>query len=131
MDDNRWMERALVLAGQAAAAGEVPVGAVLVREGIVLVKGTINLSQAMTRPRMQKSWPCGRQRPLNKTTACREAPFMSRWSPAPCASVPWSTPVSHGLSTRPVNHVQAFVKASCICQQWNSITTGWLWREGC
>ncbi len=39
MDDNRWMERALVLAGQAAAAGEVPVGAVLVREGIVLGEG--------------------------------------------------------------------------------------------
>ena len=39
MDDNRWMERALALAGQAAAAGEVPVGAVLVREGIVLGEG--------------------------------------------------------------------------------------------
>jgi len=33
MDDERWMSRALALAEQAAAAGEVPVGAVVVRDG--------------------------------------------------------------------------------------------------
>lgn len=32
MDDQRWMARALELARQAAEAGEVPVGAVLVRD---------------------------------------------------------------------------------------------------
>lgn len=37
--DTRWMRRALALAGQAAASGEVPVGAVLVRDGEVLGEG--------------------------------------------------------------------------------------------
>ena len=32
-DDERWMNRALALAGQAANAGEVPVGAVVVLDG--------------------------------------------------------------------------------------------------
>jgi tRNA(adenine34) deaminase len=35
--DNRWMARALDEARAAAAAGEVPVGAVIVREGVALV----------------------------------------------------------------------------------------------
>ncbi|HEX7381635.1 MAG TPA: tRNA adenosine(34) deaminase TadA [Nevskiaceae bacterium] len=34
-----WMRRALALAARAASAGEVPVGAVLVRDGIVLGEG--------------------------------------------------------------------------------------------
>lgn len=38
-DDIGWMRRALALAEQAGAAGEVPVGAVLVREGEVLGEG--------------------------------------------------------------------------------------------
>ena len=38
-EDEAWMHRALVLAGEAAAAGEVPVGAVLVRDGEVLGEG--------------------------------------------------------------------------------------------
>jgi tRNA(adenine34) deaminase len=37
--DRRWMARALELAREAAAAGEVPVGAVLVREGEELGAG--------------------------------------------------------------------------------------------
>lgn len=32
-DDERWMDRALALAGEAAARGEVPVGAVVVLDG--------------------------------------------------------------------------------------------------
>jgi tRNA(adenine34) deaminase len=39
-DDERWMLRALALARQAEAAGEVPVGAVLVRDGAVLGEGS-------------------------------------------------------------------------------------------
>lgn len=35
-DDRRWMQRALELARAAEAAGEVPVGAVLVRDGVLL-----------------------------------------------------------------------------------------------
>ncbi len=39
MSNELWMERALELAEQAAAEGEVPVGAVLVRDGTVLGEG--------------------------------------------------------------------------------------------
>ena len=38
-EDVNWMERALKLAKAAAAKGEVPVGAVLVKDGIVLGSG--------------------------------------------------------------------------------------------
>ena len=38
-DDERWMFRALSLADQAARLGEVPVGAVLVRDGRVIGQG--------------------------------------------------------------------------------------------
>ena len=38
-EDEGFMARALALARQAAAAGEVPVGAVLVRDGIVVAEG--------------------------------------------------------------------------------------------
>ncbi len=37
--DEAFMREALALAGQAAAAGEVPVGAVLVRDGLVIGRG--------------------------------------------------------------------------------------------
>lgn len=37
--DLRWMQRALALADHGAAAGEVPVGAVLVRDGVELGAG--------------------------------------------------------------------------------------------
>ena len=39
VDHGVWMRRALVLAEQAAAVGEVPVGAVVVRDGVVLGEG--------------------------------------------------------------------------------------------
>ncbi|MBI3899237.1 MAG: tRNA adenosine(34) deaminase TadA [Gammaproteobacteria bacterium] len=38
-DDQRWMQRALELAERAEAAGEVPVGAVLVLDGDVIGEG--------------------------------------------------------------------------------------------
>ena len=38
-DDERFMAEALALAGAAAAAGEVPVGAVVVRDGVVIGRG--------------------------------------------------------------------------------------------
>ncbi len=37
--DEAWMARALELAGRAEAEGEVPVGAVLVRDGMMLAEG--------------------------------------------------------------------------------------------
>ncbi len=39
IEHERWMRRALALADRAAAAGEVPVGALVVREGEVLGEG--------------------------------------------------------------------------------------------
>jgi len=41
-DDFNWMEQALKLAAHAAAEGEVPVGAVLVRDGTMLGSGGNN-----------------------------------------------------------------------------------------
>lgn len=38
-DDERWMEKALELAQRAAALGEVPVGALVVRDGQVIGEG--------------------------------------------------------------------------------------------
>lgn len=38
-DDARWMREALALAGEAAARGEVPVGAVVVRDGRIVGRG--------------------------------------------------------------------------------------------
>jgi tRNA(adenine34) deaminase len=38
--DPRFMREALVLAAQAAAAGEVPVGAVVVKDGVVIGRGS-------------------------------------------------------------------------------------------
>lgn len=38
--DEQWMDRALVLARQAGAAGEVPVGAVVVLEGAIIGEGS-------------------------------------------------------------------------------------------
>jgi tRNA(adenine34) deaminase len=38
-EDEKWMAQALVLAEQGRARGEVPVGSILVREGIALAEG--------------------------------------------------------------------------------------------
>jgi tRNA(adenine34) deaminase len=40
MVHHSWMRRALALARDAAAAGEVPVGAVLVRDGVIIGEGS-------------------------------------------------------------------------------------------
>ncbi|QJR14508.1 tRNA adenosine(34) deaminase TadA [Usitatibacter palustris] len=39
MSNEIWMREALALAAQAAAAGEVPVGAVVVKDGVVIGRG--------------------------------------------------------------------------------------------
>ena len=38
-DDSHWMAKALALAGRAAALGEVPIGAVLVKDGKIIGRG--------------------------------------------------------------------------------------------
>ncbi|MBC6428443.1 MAG: nucleoside deaminase [Cellvibrionales bacterium] len=47
--DARWMEHALALAAQAAAAGEVPVGALMVRDGELIGEGR-NQSRSLLDP---------------------------------------------------------------------------------
>jgi tRNA(adenine34) deaminase len=39
MSDTAYMQEALKLAAQAAAAGEVPVGAVVVKDGVIVGRG--------------------------------------------------------------------------------------------
>ena len=39
MSDQHWMQHALLLAARAEAAGEVPVGAVLVNDGVCIAEG--------------------------------------------------------------------------------------------
>lgn len=39
LQDEQWMRRAMALADEAAARGEVPVGAVVVRDGVLLGEG--------------------------------------------------------------------------------------------
>ena len=39
VDDERWLREALALADEAAAAGEVPVGAIVVHDGVVVGRG--------------------------------------------------------------------------------------------
>jgi tRNA(adenine34) deaminase len=38
MSDEHWMREAMTLAGEAAAAGDVPVGAVIVRDGVAIAR---------------------------------------------------------------------------------------------
>lgn len=47
--DERWMERALALADRAAAAGEVPIGAVVVADGAIVGEGW-NVREAASDP---------------------------------------------------------------------------------
>jgi tRNA(adenine34) deaminase len=61
MSDEIFMQQALAEARQAAAAGEVPVGAVVVRRGEVIGRGHNRRWTAMTRPPMPRSWPCAKR----------------------------------------------------------------------
>lgn len=48
-DDSYWMQRALQLAGKAAALGEVPIGALIVRDETIIGKG-FNQRESKTDP---------------------------------------------------------------------------------
>ncbi|TKJ40719.1 tRNA adenosine(34) deaminase TadA [candidate division LCP-89 bacterium B3_LCP] len=48
-EDERWMNRALALAEQAAVEEEIPVGAIAVREGLVIGRG-YNRTEALQDP---------------------------------------------------------------------------------
>lgn len=52
-----WMQQALELADQAQALGEVPIGALLVKDGVSWLQPTI-CGRSTTRPRpTPNSWP--------------------------------------------------------------------------
>ena len=53
-EDEKWMALALAEAKKAEKHGEVPVGAVLVKDGLLLQKPTTNLYQQMTQRLTQK-----------------------------------------------------------------------------
>ncbi len=58
--DEMWMEEALREAHRALALGEVPVGAVVVRDGQSSVEDVIGRSAPTIPRRMPKSWRCAR-----------------------------------------------------------------------
>ena len=76
-----FMEEAIREAEKAAALGEVPIGAVVVRDGQIVGRGH-NL------PPMRKLSPCGMQGATLAVGAWKTARCMSPWSPAQCAAAP-------------------------------------------
>ena len=90
-EDETYMKLALEQAQQAARLGEVPVGAVVVRQGKV-ISAAHNL-------REQNHIATAHAELLAIEEACRvlgdwrleDCTFMSPWSPAPCAPEPSST----------------------------------------
>lgn len=92
------MRRALQLAERARSEGEVPVGALVVQGGAVVGEGW-NRPIATADPTAHAEIAALRaaSRQSLATTACRTAPFMSRWSPVRCVPVPWCMPALHGL----------------------------------
>ncbi len=62
--DESWMRRALELAARAQAEGEVPVGALVVREDPCWAKAGIDRSRPMIRPPMPRSLRFAMPRPL-------------------------------------------------------------------
>jgi tRNA(adenine34) deaminase len=85
--DTVFMAQALAQARAAAAAGEVPVGAVVVRDGQVIATAATPRSTPTTRRRMPKWWPAFGGAGPGQLPAGRLRRCMSRWSPAPCAAV--------------------------------------------
>ena len=56
--DEKFMREALAEARAAAAVGEVPIGAVVVRAGEIVARHIIVVSSTRTLRRMQSSRPC-------------------------------------------------------------------------
>ena len=75
----QYMKEALALAREAAAAGEVPVGCVIVREGEIVGRGRNRREEKRPSPR-----PTGSSAPGGWTTANCTSP----WSLVPCVPGP-------------------------------------------
>ncbi|GIS21055.1 MAG: hypothetical protein CM15mP120_29710 [Pseudomonadota bacterium] len=74
------MQRALGLAHRAAELGEVPIGAVLVRDNEVLGEGFNQCIGNTTQPPTRKSWPYG---PVGNTSAITVCPVLN-------STLPWN-----------------------------------------
>ncbi|MFX4228902.1 MAG: deaminase [Porticoccaceae bacterium] len=70
-EDAKWMRLCLDLAKQAADIGEVPVGAIVVREAEILGEGYDQPVTTSDRVHTRKSRPCVRLRKRSGTIACR------------------------------------------------------------
>lgn len=72
-DDERYMEEALAVAAQAAADGEVPVGAVIVRDGAIIASGrnrTEATNQAVAHAEMEALRKAGAAVGDRRLTGC-------------------------------------------------------------
>ena len=82
-----YMRRAIELAKEAAAVGEVPVGAVVVRkkDGLIVGEGR-NRREERPAPQLMRSLkPLSRQAGFLAAGGFAAASCMLRWSLAPCA----------------------------------------------
>lgn len=85
MEDEKWMQAALELARQAAQAGEVPVGCVVVRGDEIVGRGSNRRETGKNALHHASYWRLTRRAAVWVAGGCGNARFMSRWSPAPCA----------------------------------------------
>lgn len=74
--DPHFMREALAEAEKAAALGEVPVGAVLVREGEIIGRGFNRPISSHDPVPTPKCWRSAWQRRRRATTGCQAAPCM-------------------------------------------------------
>ena len=65
-----WMQRALELAQKAQSLGEVPIGAVLVKDDQIIGKVITHRSANTIRRRMRRSWLCAKRRDVWAIIGC-------------------------------------------------------------
>ena len=94
--EESFMQEALKLAREAAAEGEVPVGAVIVKDGVIVGRGRNRREKEKT-PCAMRKWKRS-IRPAVPCTGggCGNANCTLRWSPAPCVPGRLSMPASGG-----------------------------------
>jgi tRNA(Ile)-lysidine synthase len=115
-DDHRLMREALGLARAAAAAGELPVGALVVRDGEVLGRGANRTEATTIRPPTPRSSPCARRRRAWATGASAARPWWSPWNRVRCASERSWRPTSAASCTAPRTSAKGRSAASPTCR---------------